>query len=212
MQRRYLGSTGMSVNDTALGTMMFGAWGNTDRAETVRMVHRANRRRHRPDRHRGRIRGRRDRGGSWARRCRAAAKKSCWRPSSACQTLGTPTIRAHHPDGFAARSRPACAGCAPTTSISISCIATTGTQASTKPLARSPTYNSRGSFGHSATHHFLSKRSSKRSGSPSGVVTPRSSPSNRPTQLSAGPSRYRCYPQHSAMTWAFSPTAHWVGD
>jgi len=41
MQRRYLGSTGMSVNDTALGTMMFGAWGNTDRAETVRMVHRA---------------------------------------------------------------------------------------------------------------------------------------------------------------------------
>ena len=41
MQRRYLGATGMSVSDTALGTMMFGAWGNTDRAETIGMIHRA---------------------------------------------------------------------------------------------------------------------------------------------------------------------------
>jgi len=41
MGRRYLGATGMSVSDTALGTMMFGGWGNTDRAETIRMIHRA---------------------------------------------------------------------------------------------------------------------------------------------------------------------------
>jgi aryl-alcohol dehydrogenase-like predicted oxidoreductase len=38
MQRRYLGTTGMSVSDTALGTMNFGGWGNTDRAETVGMI------------------------------------------------------------------------------------------------------------------------------------------------------------------------------
>ncbi|MCZ0997491.1 aldo/keto reductase [Streptomyces mirabilis] len=38
MQRRYLGATGMSVSATALGTMNFGGWGNTDRAETVRMI------------------------------------------------------------------------------------------------------------------------------------------------------------------------------
>jgi aryl-alcohol dehydrogenase-like predicted oxidoreductase len=41
MQRRYLGATGMSVSDTALGTMNFGGWGNTDRAEIIRMIHRA---------------------------------------------------------------------------------------------------------------------------------------------------------------------------
>ncbi|QOV33244.1 aldo/keto reductase [Streptomyces ferrugineus] len=38
MERRYLGATGMSVSATALGTMNFGGWGNTDRAETVRMI------------------------------------------------------------------------------------------------------------------------------------------------------------------------------
>ncbi|MET9080893.1 aldo/keto reductase [Streptomyces sp. NPDC004237] len=38
MQRRYLGATGISVSDTALGTMNFGGWGNTDRAETVQMI------------------------------------------------------------------------------------------------------------------------------------------------------------------------------
>jgi aryl-alcohol dehydrogenase-like predicted oxidoreductase len=31
----------MSVSDTALGTMNSGGWGNTDRAETIRMIHRA---------------------------------------------------------------------------------------------------------------------------------------------------------------------------
>ena len=41
MKRRYLGGTGMSVSDTALGTMMLGASGNTDEAESVRMIHTA---------------------------------------------------------------------------------------------------------------------------------------------------------------------------
>ncbi|GAA2088249.1 aldo/keto reductase [Pseudolysinimonas kribbensis] len=38
---RTLGTTGISVGDTALGTMMFGQWGNPDHAEAVRMIHRA---------------------------------------------------------------------------------------------------------------------------------------------------------------------------
>ena len=41
MQRRSLGGTGMSVSDTCLGTMMFGAQGNTDHDESVRMIHTA---------------------------------------------------------------------------------------------------------------------------------------------------------------------------
>jgi aryl-alcohol dehydrogenase-like predicted oxidoreductase len=38
MQHRYLGATGISVSTIALGTMNFSDWGNTDRAETVRMI------------------------------------------------------------------------------------------------------------------------------------------------------------------------------
>ena len=41
MKRRILGGTGMSVSEFALGTMMFGAMGNTDHDESVRMIHTA---------------------------------------------------------------------------------------------------------------------------------------------------------------------------
>jgi aryl-alcohol dehydrogenase-like predicted oxidoreductase len=41
MKRRILGGTGMSVSELALGTMMFGAMGNTDHDESVRMIHTA---------------------------------------------------------------------------------------------------------------------------------------------------------------------------
>lgn len=41
MKRRILGGTGMSVSEYALGTMMFGAMGNTDHDESVRMIHTA---------------------------------------------------------------------------------------------------------------------------------------------------------------------------
>jgi aryl-alcohol dehydrogenase-like predicted oxidoreductase len=38
---RKLGSTGVSVSPLCLGAMMFGAWGNTDHDESVRIIHRA---------------------------------------------------------------------------------------------------------------------------------------------------------------------------
>jgi aryl-alcohol dehydrogenase (NADP+) len=38
MRTRVLGSSGIEVSQLALGTMMFGAWGNPDRAECRRMV------------------------------------------------------------------------------------------------------------------------------------------------------------------------------
>ncbi|MEU9502425.1 aldo/keto reductase [Streptomyces sp. NPDC048196] len=41
MQRRILGGTGISVSEYALGAMMLGAFGNTDHADCVRLVHRA---------------------------------------------------------------------------------------------------------------------------------------------------------------------------
>src|SRR3954454_16673389 len=41
MEYRPLGRTGVQVSKLCLGTMMFGAWGNTDHADSIRIIHRA---------------------------------------------------------------------------------------------------------------------------------------------------------------------------
>lgn len=41
MEHRLLGRTGVSVSPLCLGTMMFGPWGNEDRADSIRIIRRA---------------------------------------------------------------------------------------------------------------------------------------------------------------------------
>jgi aryl-alcohol dehydrogenase-like predicted oxidoreductase len=41
MEYRWLGKTGVRVSPLCLGAMMFGAWGNTDHEDSVRIIHRA---------------------------------------------------------------------------------------------------------------------------------------------------------------------------
>ncbi len=41
MPTRYLGKTGVPVSNLCLGAMMFGAWGETDHDESIRIIHRA---------------------------------------------------------------------------------------------------------------------------------------------------------------------------
>ena len=41
MDHRTLGRTGVQVSKLCLGTMMFGAWGNTDHDDSIRIIHRA---------------------------------------------------------------------------------------------------------------------------------------------------------------------------
>jgi aryl-alcohol dehydrogenase-like predicted oxidoreductase len=41
VQHRTLGATGVKVRPLCLGAMMFGAWGNTDHDDSVRIIHRA---------------------------------------------------------------------------------------------------------------------------------------------------------------------------
>ena len=41
IEHRKLGSTGVSVSPLCLGAMMFGAWGNTDHEDSIRIIHRA---------------------------------------------------------------------------------------------------------------------------------------------------------------------------
>src|SRR3954465_9068753 len=41
MEQRALGRTGVSVSKFCLGAMMFGAWGNPDHDESIRIIHTA---------------------------------------------------------------------------------------------------------------------------------------------------------------------------
>jgi aryl-alcohol dehydrogenase-like predicted oxidoreductase len=41
MEHRVLGRTGVNVSPLCLGTMMFGAWGNPDHDDSIRIIHRA---------------------------------------------------------------------------------------------------------------------------------------------------------------------------
>src|SRR5438067_13710370 len=41
MEYRRLGRTGVTVSSLCLGAMMFGAWGNRDHDESIRIIHRA---------------------------------------------------------------------------------------------------------------------------------------------------------------------------
>jgi aryl-alcohol dehydrogenase-like predicted oxidoreductase len=41
MEHRALGTTGVEVSPLCLGAMMFGAWGNTDHDDSIRIIHRA---------------------------------------------------------------------------------------------------------------------------------------------------------------------------
>jgi aryl-alcohol dehydrogenase-like predicted oxidoreductase len=41
MDYRSLGRTGVHVSKLCLGTMMFGAWGNSDHDDSIRIIHRA---------------------------------------------------------------------------------------------------------------------------------------------------------------------------
>jgi aryl-alcohol dehydrogenase-like predicted oxidoreductase len=41
MEHRPLGRTGVSVSKLCLGTMMFGAWGEPDHVESIRIIHAA---------------------------------------------------------------------------------------------------------------------------------------------------------------------------
>src|ERR671911_927311 len=41
MEHRQLGRTGVSVSKLCLGAMMFGAWGNPDHDDSIRIIHAA---------------------------------------------------------------------------------------------------------------------------------------------------------------------------
>ena len=100
MEHRTLGRTGVKVSPLCLGAMMFGAWGNPDHDECIRIIHRGARRRHQLHRHRRRLLARRVRGdrrqGAGRRRAttsssppRSTARWATTRTSSATRAAGS---------------------------------------------------------------------------------------------------------------------------
>jgi hypothetical protein len=91
MEYRRLGRTGVQVSELCLGTMMFGAWGNPDHGDSIRIIHAAL-----------------DAGINFVdtadlysdgeseeivgKRSRAGATMSSWRPSSGARWAMTPTV------------------------------------------------------------------------------------------------------------------------
>ena len=73
MEYRQLGRTGVEVSPLCLGAMMFGAWGNPDHEDSIRIIHRGARRRDQLRRHRRRLLRRRVGGDRRRRRSPAAA-------------------------------------------------------------------------------------------------------------------------------------------
>ena len=109
MEYRLLGRTGVSVSPLCLGTMMFGPWGNDDRADAIRVIHRALDAGinfvDTADVYSGGGRKR-----SPARPCRDVATMSCWRRSSSCRWTTGQTIAAVPGSGSCGRPRIRCGG------------------------------------------------------------------------------------------------------
>src|SRR3954453_4059479 len=120
MEYRLLGRTGVLVSPLCLGTMMFGPWGNDDRADGIPVIHHAL-----------------DAGINFvdtadvyseeiseeivARPSRVDATTSSSPPISSCRWRIRPTTAAVHGAGSSGRSRTRCGASGPTTSTSTRC-------------------------------------------------------------------------------------------
>jgi hypothetical protein len=205
MERRYLGRTGVSVSPLCLGTMMFGAWGNTDHDDCIPFTARstsgstsstpptstrpANPRR------------------SSAKLSSVAATTSRWPRSSGPRWVRTRTSAASRGAGSSPRSRTRCGDWAPIGSTSTRCTAPTRTPTSTKRSERSPTWSTRARSATSAHRPSPPGRSQTRNGRSANGTWNDSAPNSRRTPSSCTGSNSTCCRLPPATAWASSPTA-----
>ena len=163
---RPLGRTGVSVSKLCLGAMMFGAWGNPDHDDSIRIIHRALDAGHQLHRHRrrllaGRVGGDRRQGAGRGRRDDVVLATKVHRADGRRPEPARQLAPLDHP----ARSRTRCGGWAPTGSTSTRSTAPTRTPTSRRRSARSPTSSARARSATSAPRPSRASRSSRRSGS-----------------------------------------------
>ena len=165
MEQHILGRTGVQVSKLCLGAMMFGAWGNPDHDDSIRIIHRALDAGHQLRRHRRRLLRRRVRGD---RRQGAQGPPRRRRPGHQVPRAdgrGPQPARQlaalDHPRGRGLAAPAA----APTGSTSTRSTAPTRTPTSRRRSARSPTSSARARSATSAPRPSRPARSSRRSGS-----------------------------------------------
>ena len=184
MEYRPLGRTGVQVSKLCLGTMMFGAWGNTDHDDSVRIIHRAldagvnfvDTADVYSDGESEEIVGKALAG---ARRDDVVLATKFW-GSHGRQAR---TAAARRGAGSSRRSSTRCDGSERTGSTSTSCTAPCPARTSTRPSGRSPTSSSRARFATSARPRSPEARSSRRSGWRASGTSSASAPSSRPYSL-----------------------------
>ena len=210
MNYRPLGRTGVQVSPLCLGTMMFGAWGNPDHDDSIRIIHRAL-----------------DAGINFVDTADVySAGESEEIVGKALKGRRDDVVLAtkffmpmgedpNQPRRLAALDHPrgrelAAPAAAPTGSTSTRSTAPTRTPTSRRPSARSPTSSSRARSATSAprrTPAGADRRGAVDRARPRPASA--SAPSSRRTRSSsAASSSTSCRPR-SATAWASSPTARW---
>ena len=210
MKLRKLGRTGVQVSPLCLGAMMFGAWGNPDHDESVRIIHRAldaginfidtadvySAGESEADRRPG--------------AARAGATTSCWPPSVHGPMGEDPNAQGNSRRWIIAECED-----------SLRRLGHRLDRPLPDPPARPVLRHrrdprrpdrpgpSRARSATSAARPSRPTRSSRPSGSPSAAAGSGSSASSRRTRSWSGASRPTCCPPASATAWASSPGARW---
>ena len=209
MEYRPLGRTGVQVSKLCLGTMMFGAWGNTDHDDSIRIIHRAL-----------------DAGINFVDTAdvysdgeseeivgKALDRRPPRRRRPGDQVLGAHGRGPQPPRRFAAVDHPG--GRA---------LAATARHGLDRPLPDAPPRPGtdidetlgaltdlvqQGKVRYIGSSSFSGGRSSRRSGWRASGTSSASAPSSRPTRCSCAASRSTSCPSPSGTAWASSPTARW---
>ena len=203
MEYRSLGRTGVKVSPLCLGAMMFGAVGQPRPRRVGRGHPRRARRRHQLHRHRrrllgGRVGGDRRQGAAGPAR-RRRARDQVLRADGQRPEHGGRLAPLDHPR---VREQPR-SGCRPTTSTCTRCTAPIPTRRHRRDARRAhrPRAPGQGPLPRQLDVPGV-RRSSRRSGSPSGATASGSCASSRRTRSSCGASRPTCCRRASATAWA----------
>ena len=210
MEYRPLGRTGVQVSKLCLGTMMFGAWGNTDHDDSIRIIHRAL-----------------DAGVNFV------DTADVYSDGESEEIVGKALAGSRRDDVVLATKFWGADGRRPEPRRRLAALDRRGGRAlaaaarhgldrplpdasprarrrtSTRPSERSPTSSSRARFATSARPRSPEARSSRRSGSRASGTSSASAPSSRRTRCSSAASRSTSCRPRSDTAWASSPTARW---
>ena len=207
MEHRQLGRTGVSVSKFCLGAMMFGAWGNPDHDESIRIIHAA------LDAginfiDTADVYGQGESEEIVGKALAGGRRDDVILATKFHNAMGEdPNERGNARRWIMRAVEDRCGGWAPTGSTSTKSTASIRRRTSRRHCRRSATSCTRARSATSGPPRSLPARSSKRSGSRATGTCSGSSPSSRRTRCSSVPPRPTSCPRACATGWPSCPTA-----